>query len=161
MLCGNTSRCFRPTSKHLTSVHVLPFQPSGIKLKFWFCYDNISSSLQVGYPTIWAKRAILIKSSSDSDPLLSIGSQFRDLGPYRDLLANLDPYWVFISLKRSLFLHLSFWTHKKQNMRKILYTFKKVNDNFFRNFSSVLNFLKNLQFQNSYSMMTEQLNFSD
>ena len=46
-------------------------------------------------------------------------------------------------------------------MRKILYTFKKVNDNFFRNFSSVLNFLKNLQFQNSYSMMTEQLNFSD
>ena len=29
MLCGNALPCFRPTSKHITSVHLLPFQPSG------------------------------------------------------------------------------------------------------------------------------------
>ena len=50
-----------------------------------------------------------------SNPLLPIGSLFRYPGPYRDLFANFGPYWVFISLKRSLilqgtqgFIHCSF-----------------------------------------------------
>ena len=44
MLCGNTWRCLSPTSKHITSVHVLPFQPSGRKLNLRLCHDNIYCS---------------------------------------------------------------------------------------------------------------------
>ena len=53
-----------------------------------------------------------------TEGLLTIGSLFRDLGPYRDLFANLGPYWVFISLKRFFFFHFVILTLKlnKQNI---------------------------------------------
>ena len=74
-------------------------------------------------------------------PLLPIGSLFRDPGPYRDLFANLGPYWVFISLKRSLFLPFChFEREKDKKYLKSCIHLKKVKDNFFRGFSSVLNF---------------------
>ena len=44
MLCGNTSWCLNPTIEHITSVHVLPFQPSGRKLNLRLCHDNIFCS---------------------------------------------------------------------------------------------------------------------
>ena len=44
MLCGNTFQCLRPTNKHTTSIHALPFQPSGIKLNLRLCHDNIYCS---------------------------------------------------------------------------------------------------------------------
>ena len=48
------------------------------------------------------------------NPLLPIGSLFRDPGPYRDLFANLGPYWVFISSKRSLFLKFLYFKRVKR-----------------------------------------------
>ena len=43
MLCGNTLLCFRQTSKHIASVHVLHFLPRSTKLHLGFCL-NISCS---------------------------------------------------------------------------------------------------------------------
>ena len=45
MLCGNTSWCLSPPIEHITSVHVLPFQPSGRKLNLRLCHDNIYCSI--------------------------------------------------------------------------------------------------------------------
>ena len=44
ILCGNTSWCLSKRIEHITSVHVLPFQPSGRKLNLRLCHDNIYCS---------------------------------------------------------------------------------------------------------------------
>ena len=49
-------------------------------------------------------------------PLLPIGSLFRDPGPNTDLFANIGPYWVFISFKKSLFLPFCNFECKKDQI---------------------------------------------
>ena len=58
--------------------------------------------------------ARMSRSEVRESALLPIGSLFRDPGPYRDLFANLGPYWVFISSKRSLFIKFLYFKRVKR-----------------------------------------------